>query len=75
MTIKKSDTPMCVLSPELLAAIAREAKARRCSPERMVSQWLEDAIDYRKAEAVMKRVRAGKTKLIPAEKVFRELDL
>jgi len=64
-----------VLSPELLAAIQREAKASRRSPEQMVREWLEDAADGRKAEAVMKRVRAGKEQVYDAEDVFKSLGI
>lgn len=64
-----------VLSPELLSAIEREAKAARRSPERMVREWLEDAADCREAVAVMKRIEAGKEKLIPAEEVYKRLGL
>jgi predicted DNA-binding protein len=64
-----------VLSPELLAAIQREAKASRRSPERMVREWLEDAADYREAVAVMKRVRDGKEQVHDAEDVYKRLGL
>lgn len=64
-----------VLSPELLAAIQREAKASRRSPERMVREWLEDAADYREAVAVMKRIDSGKEKVHPAEDVYKRLGL
>lgn len=64
-----------VLPPELLEAIAREAKAQRRSPEGMVRQWLEDMHDGRRADAVMKRVHAGKTKVHDAEDVFKSLGI
>lgn len=64
-----------VLSPELLAAIAREAKAQRRSPERMVRQLLEDAADYREAERVAKRIASGQEKTTDAQTVYKRLGL
>lgn len=59
----------------LFAALEKESKRKRKSVARMLAELLEDQADYRAAEAVMKRVRAGTEKMIPAEEVYKSLGL
>ncbi len=55
--------------------LEKEARSRRKSVTRYIAEWLEDQADYRAAERVMKRVREGKEKLIPAEEVYKRLGI
>lgn len=59
----------------LFSALEKESKRKRKSVARVLADFLEDQEDYRAAEAVMKRVREGKEKLIPAEEVYKRLGL
>ncbi len=63
------------LPAELAALLEKEARSRRKSVTRYIAEWLEDQADYRAAERVMKRVREGKEKLIPAEEVYKRLGI
>jgi predicted DNA-binding protein len=69
------DTVSLELPSGLFAALEKESKRKRKSVVRVLADFLEDQADYRAAEAVMKRVREGKEKLIPAEEVYKRLGL
>jgi len=62
-----------MLSPELVEAIHREARARRRKPDALVREWLEDLADARAVERARKH-NAGKPNT-PWSEVKRELGL
>lgn len=61
------------LSPDLLEAFEREAKARRRKPDALLREVLEDLADARAAEAARKR-SAGKP-TISLGQLRKELNL
>lgn len=74
-TITNSNTVSLELPAGLFAALEKESKRKRKSVAQMLAQILEDRADYMQAEAVMKRVRAGTEKMIPAEEVYKSLGM
>jgi hypothetical protein len=63
------------LPHDLVVMLGKEAKAHRKSIPEYLRQWLEDQADGREADAVMKRVRAGKEKLVLADDVYARLGI
>lgn len=74
-TITNSNTVTLELPAGLFAALEKESKRTRKSVAGVLAKFLEDQEDYRAAEAVMKRVRAGTEKMIPAEEVYKSLGM
>jgi len=63
------------LPVEVADMLKSEAKRNRKSIAEFIMQWLEDQIDGREAAKRMKRVKEGKSKLIPAEEVYARLGI
>jgi len=61
------------LSPDLLAAFEREAKARRRKPDALLREVLQDLVDGRAAEAARKH-SAGKP-TVSLSQLRKELNL
>jgi predicted DNA-binding protein len=67
---------VAVYLPERVAnALKAESKASRKSLDKLITQWLEDMEDGRAAARVARRIKEGKSKLIPAEEVYARLGL
>ena len=63
------------LPADVADLLQKEAKRHRKSISRYVAEWLEDQRDGREAAKRWKDVESGKTKLIPAEEVYKKLGL
>lgn len=62
--------------PENIAAMLQaEARRSRKSVSNYIGQWLQDQADGREAARVLRRIEAGKEKLVPAEEVYAKLGL
>lgn len=68
-----------VASIELPARTAQmlqaEAKRARKPIGKLVLEWLEDQAEEREAAKVVKRIKEGKEKMIPAAEVYAKLGL
>ncbi len=60
---------------EVAALLEKEAKRHRKPIARYVAEWLDDQRDGREATKRWKDIESGKTKLIPAEEVYKKLGL
>lgn len=64
-----------LLPADLVAMLNQEAKASRKSIPNLIRQIIEDQIDGREASRIMKRIKEGKEKTIPAEEVYARLGI
>lgn len=60
---------------DVIGMLKKEAKAHRKSIAAYMREWLEDQADAREAARIIKRIDAGKEKLIPAEEVYKKLGI
>lgn len=63
------------LPAEVADMLKSEARRSRQSIAEFIMQWLEDQIDGCQAASRMKRVKEGKSKLMPAEEVYAKLGI
>jgi len=63
------------LPADVASMLEKEAKSRRKSVAAVLRELLEDRADARDARKILKRVRDGKEKTIPATEVYHKLGL
>ncbi len=70
-----ANTRSIELPAELADQLVAEAKRSRKPVVEIVREWLEDRADVRDAQRIMKRIKDGKERLIPAAEVHEKLGL
>jgi len=63
------------LPADLVQQLEREAKASKKTVTQLIGEWLEDQRDGREAMKVLKRIKDGKEKAIPAAEVYARLGI
>ena len=59
----------------LAKMLKAEARRRRKSVAAVIAGWLEDQADAREASRIMRRIAAGRERVIPAEEVYARLGI
>lgn len=63
------------LPADVASMLEKEAKSRRTSVAAVLREFLEDRADVRDARKILKRLKDGKEKTIPAAEVYKKLGL
>lgn len=63
------------LPSDVAKLLKNQARRNRKSIAETIADWLQDQADAREAERRWKSLQSGKTKAVPAEKVYERLGL
>lgn len=69
------ETVSIELPVALLHSLEKEGRRRHKTVAAVIAQMMQDREDFVAAEKVMKRVREGKEKLVPATEVYARLGI